>query len=535
MTPFDPTATGSSQLAADDELTTQPSMTTNDNLYALLAERFLQDPAAHCLRLADDRAVTYGEIDRASARIANLIVALGLKPGDRVAAQVEKTPQALLLYLATLRAGCVFLPLNPAYQRQEIANFLGDAEPELFVCGPQVRALADELAARAAVAHVLELGDDGRGTLIDAAAAQGDAFDTIARRGDELAAILYTSGTTGRSKGAMLSHGNLASNARALHRCWRFEPGDVLLHMLPLFHVHGLFVACHTALLNGSPILFEPRFEAQRAIHLLPRSTLFMGVPTYYQRLLAEPGFDRESCRNMRLFICGSAPLSRGTFEQFRQRSGHLILERYGMTEGGIFSSNPCEGERRGGSVGLPLPGVRLRIVDDGGEALADGALGNIEVKGDNVFVGYWRMPEKTHEEFTADGFFRTGDLGRRDSDGYLSIGGRSKDLIISGGLNVYPKEIEALIDAMPGVVESAVIGLPDADFGEAVTAVVVRLECPAAPDDAQIIAALKAELAGFKIPKTIRFADELPRNAMGKVQKNLLRERYSGRVDSSQ
>ncbi|MDO8933940.1 MAG: malonyl-CoA synthase [Rhodocyclaceae bacterium] len=502
----------------------------NHNLYALLASRFPKDDKAPCMILPDGRVWTYGDVERASARMANLIVALGLKPGDRVAVQVEKTPEALVLYLAALRAGMVFLPMNAAYQRHEVEYFLGDARPGLFVCRAPQRALAEELAAKAGVAHVLELNDDGRGSLIAAAAPHADTFRTVARAGADLAAILYTSGTTGRSKGAMLTHANLASNAETLHAYWRFQPGDVLLHMLPIFHVHGLFVASHCALLNGSAMFFEPKFDAKRALQLLPQATVFMGVPTYYVRLLLEPGFGRETCRNVRLFISGSAPLLKETFDAFRARTGQTILERYGMTEGGMFTSNPYAGERRGGTVGLPLPCTEVRIVDDAGIPCKPGVIGNIQVRGTNVFVGYWRMPEKTQEEFTADGWFKTGDMGSWSADGYVSISGRSKDLVITGGLNVYPKEIEEMIDAMPGVVESAVIGVPHADFGEAVTAVVVRQRnaAGAALSAAAIVAALKEELANFKVPKSVHLVDDLPRNAMGKVQKNLLRQRYS-------
>ena len=505
----------------------------NQNLYALLAAHFPQDPAAPCMILPDGRVWTYGDVERASARMANLIVALGLQPGDRVAAQVEKTPEALVLYLAALRAGMVFLPLNPAYQRHELEYFLGDAKPGLFVCRPQMRALADELAGQAGVPHVLELDDAGHGSLIDAATPHADAFATVTRSAADLAAILSTSGTTGRSKGAMLSHGNLAHNAQTLHDYWHFQPGDVLLHMLPVFHVHGLFVACHTTLLNGSAMFFEPKFDAARAMKLLPEATVMMGVPTFYVRLLHEAAFGRETCRNIRLFVSGSAPLLKETFDEFKSRTGHTILERYGMTEGGMFTSNPYdagENGRRGGTVGHPLPGTALRIVGADGTAVKTGAVGSIQVKGDNVFVGYWGMPEKTKEEFTADGFFKTGDMGCWDADFYVTISGRSKDLVITGGLNVYPKEIEELIDAMPGVVESAVIGLPHPDFGEAVSAVVVRQKnaAGAALTESGIITAIKDRLANFKVPKWVYLVDELPRNAMGKVQKNILRKTYS-------
>jgi malonyl-CoA/methylmalonyl-CoA synthetase len=504
---------------------------SDSNLYSFLAAHFPPNPDAPCLILPDGRVWTYGDVERASGRMANLLGALGLKPGDRVATQVEKTAEALVLYLAVLRAGMVFLPMNPAYQRHEIEYFLGDATPGLFVCRPQARALADAAARKAGVPQVLELDDNGRGSLIDAAAPHADGFATVPRSGDDLAAILYTSGTTGRSKGAMLSHRNLAVNAQTLHDYWRFRPGDVLLHMLPIFHVHGLFVACHCALINGSAMFFEPKFDARRAVALLPESTVFMGVPTHYVRLLAEPGFTRETCRNMRLFVSGSAPLLKETFERFKARSGHTILERYGMTEGGMFTSNPYYGERRGGTVGFPLPGTELRIVDDEGKRCPHGGVGNLQVRGDNVFVGYWRMPDKTKEEFTADGWFKTGDLGSRSPDGYISISGRSKDLVITGGLNVYPKEIEEVIDALPGVAESAVIGVPHPDFGEAVTAVVVRQRNPEgeALSEASIVAALRTELAGFKLPKRVYLVDDLPRNAMGKVQKKALRAQYSG------
>jgi malonyl-CoA/methylmalonyl-CoA synthetase len=504
------------------------------NLYELLASRFPKDNAAPCMILPDGQVWTYGDIERASGRMANLLVALGLQPGDRVAAQVEKTPEALVLYLAALRAGMVFLPMNPAYQRHEVEYFLGDATPGLFVCRPQARVLADELAPKAGVRHVLELDDTGRGSLIAAATPHADHFETVTRHDRDLAAILYTSGTTGRSKGAMLTHGNLAANAKVLHAYWHFQSDDVLLHMLPIFHVHGLFIACHTTLYNGSAMLWEPKFDAKRAIALLPQSTVMMGVPTYYVRLLLDAGFGRATVRNMRLFISGSAPLLKETFDEFKARSGHTILERYGMSEGGMFTSNPYDGERRGGTVGLPLPGTEVRIVSDDGTPVAPGEVGNIQVRGANVFVGYWRMPEKTKEEFTADGYFKTGDMGSWSSDGYVVISGRSKDLIITGGLNVYPKEIEEMIDAMPGVDESAVIGLPHPDFGEAVTAVVVRKVSrggtPAEATEAGIIAALKAQLANFKIPKRVHFADSLPRNTMGKVQKNLLRQQFGGK-----
>ncbi|GMU49986.1 MAG: acyl-CoA synthetase [Candidatus Desulfobacillus denitrificans] len=498
------------------------------NLYDLLASRFPAEGEAPCLILPDGRRLSYAELESQSARYGALLAEAGLKPGDRVAAQVEKSAEALLLYLGCLRAGSVFLPLNPAYTRGEVAYFLDDARPGLFVCTPERLEEAQELAWACRLPRVHDLGARGEGSLAAAAAQMPARFATVERADGDLASIVYTSGTTGRSKGAMLTHRNLAANALVLHKYWGFRPGDVLLHMLPTFHVHGLFVATHCALLNGSPMLFEPKFDAARALRLMQAATVFMGVPTYYTRLLQERGLTREAVAHMRLFISGSAPLLPETFAEFRERTGQSILERYGMTEGGMFTSNPLEGERRGGTVGFPLPGTEVRVVDDSDRPLPAGEIGHIQVRGENVFAGYWRMPEKTREEFTPEGYFRTGDLGRFDADGYLAIIGRDKDLIITGGLNVYPKEIEEAIDALPGVAESAVIGLPHSDFGEAVTAVVVRGKASATTSGEAIIAELKGRLAGFKVPKAVLFVDELPRNAMGKVQKNLLRQRFS-------
>ncbi|MGE4336861.1 MAG: AMP-binding protein [Pigmentiphaga sp.] len=496
------------------------------NLYARFAERF--EPDAVCLRLPDGRDIGYAELDRQAARYAHALVALGVQPGDRVAAQVDKSPEAVYLYLAALRAGAAFLPMNTAYQSGEVSHLLGDARPAVFVVRPAAAESAQALAAAAGVPRVATLGDAGDGELPALAATQAAEFNPVARQEGDLAAILYTSGTTGKPKGAMLTHGNLYAGVSVLHRFWRFQPDDVLLHVLPIFHIHGLFVALHCALWNASAMWFEPRFDAKRVLQLLPRSTVFMGVPTNYVRLLAEAGLGAEACRGMRLFISGSAPLLPDTFQRFQTRTGHTILERYGMTEGGMFASNPYEGERRCGTVGQPLPGVSLRVADEHDRPVPAGTIGSIQVKGANVFAGYWQLPEKTAEEHTADGHFRTGDLGVFSDDGYLGIVGRSKDLIITGGLNVYPKEIEEIIDALPGVAESAVIGLPHADFGEAVTAVVV----PAAnsqPDASSLIAGVKATLAGFKVPKAVHFVAELPRNTMGKVQKNLLRQQFGG------
>jgi malonyl-CoA/methylmalonyl-CoA synthetase len=505
-------------------------MRMNANLYTLFASRFPQDRTSCCIETGAGQRYSWDDIDRSSARIANLLASLGLPRDARVAVQVEKSPEAVMLYLATLRAGLVYLPLNTAYRAAEIEYFLQDAEPSVVVCSPDNAGWVKPLATKAGTSHVYTLDElrDGRnaGTLLDSAAAHPDSFSTIQREADDLAAILYTSGTTGRSKGAMLTHGNLASNALVLRDYWRWQPGDVLLHALPLFHIHGLFVACNGALANGSKMIFLSRFDSAEVVRHLPRATVFMGVPTYYTRLLDQPGFNRAACAGIRLFISGSAPLLAATFSAFRQRTGHTILERYGMSETAMLSSNPYDGERVPGSVGLPLPGVSIRIVDRDGQICATDAIGDIQAHGPNVFKGYWRMPEKTAEEFTADGYFRTGDVGKFDANGYLWIVGRSKDMIISGGYNVYPKEVEAVIDGMEGVLESAVIGVPHADFGEAVVAVVVP-ESGATLSEAGIIASLKEKIANFKVPKQVHFADELPRNTMGKVQKNLLRSRY--------
>jgi len=503
--------------------------TMNQNLYALLASRFLAQPEAMCLELEDGRSYSYTDLDAETARYANLLVSLGLQKGDRVAVQADKTPQALFLYLGCLRAGFVYLPLNTAYQAGEIGYFLGDAEPGLAVCRPDTRSWFAELARQHGVRHILDLDARGTGSLADAAARQSPVFSTHPNEADDLAVIIYTSGTTGRSKGAMVTHGNLSSNAMTLHDYWGFRAGDVLVHALPMFHVHGLFVALHTALLNASRIVFLPKFDPHQVMRFLSRATVFMGVPTMYVRLLAEAGFTRELCSNMRLFVSGSAPLLIETFNEFESRIGQRILERYGMTETGMNTSNPCNGERRGGTVGFPLPGVSLRVVDEAGVNCGPGTIGHIQVRGPNVLPGYWRMPEKNKEEFTPDGWFRTGDMGTFDADGYISIVGRSKDLVITGGYNVYPKEIELLLDEMPGVEESAVIGVPHPDFGEAVTAVIVT-KPGAALSEEGVIAYVKTRLANFKVPKRVHLVSELPRNAMGKVQKNVLRQTYSGR-----
>ena len=498
----------------------------NQNLYARFESRFPSDRGQPLLLLEGGVTVSYAQAEEGAARYAALLAGLGLEPGDRVAVQVEKSPEALILYLGCLRAGLAYLPLNSAYQEGEIAYFLENAEPRAVVAQPRSMGWLAPLAARLGIDHVFSLDEHGAGTLVDAARTATARFATVERAGDDLAAILYTSGTTGRSKGAMLSHRNLASNAEVLHREWGFREGDILVHMLPLFHVHGLFVACHCVLMNGSAMRFHARFDARQALADFAASTVFMGVPTFYTRLLAEPGLTPAACARMRLFVSGSAPLLAETHTDFEARTGQRILERYGMTETGMLTSNPLEGERRAGSVGLALPGTTVRIADDAGAACAAGAIGHVQVKGPNVFSGYWRMPEKNREEFTEDRWFRTGDVGTLSVDGYLTIVGRSKDLIITGGYNVYPKEIELALDDLPGVQESAVVGVPHPDFGEAVTAVVVARK-GAAPTEGELLAALKTRLANFKLPKRIHVVKELPRNAMGKVQKNVLRDRY--------
>jgi len=487
-----------------------------------LLEQFAATPADRVfIANGDGRVLTYGGLRALSARLAASLKALGVMPGDRVAAQVEKSPEAIALYLATVRAGAVWLPLNPAYTKPELAYFVTDAEPALFVASPG----REDMVTGAKVAT---LGTDGQsGSLPELAARQLDIFEDVGRGPNDLASILYTSGTTGRSKGAMLSHENLASNARTLAKLWQFSDRDVLLHALPIYHTHGLFVATNTVLMAGASMLFLPKLDVDAMFRLMPKASVMMGVPTFYTRLLADARLTREATKHMRLFVSGSAPLLAETHRDWSAKTGHAILERYGMTETNMNTSNPYHGARIAGTVGQPLPGVEIRIADpDSGGALPQGEIGMIEVRGPNVFKGYWRMPEKTYAEFRCDGFFITGDLGTIDVQGYVSIVGRGKDLVISGGFNVYPKEVESEIDALPGVVESAVIGVAHADFGEGVTAVVVKgLGCNL--DEAAVIAALRDRLAAYKLPKRVLFVEDLPRNAMGKVQKALLREIY--------
>ncbi len=475
----------------------------------------------------DGRRFSHGDVDRLSARAASALAARGVKPGDRVAVQVEKSADALFLYLGALRAGAVFLPLNTAYTASEVAYFVGDARPTVFVADPARREALGPCLSAAGVAHVETLAADGSGSFADLSATQPDAWDDVARGPDDLAAILYTSGTTGRSKGAMMTHANLRSNAETLVEMWRFTPDDILIHALPIFHTHGLFVATNVVLTAGASLILLSKFDPEQAISLFPRASVLMGVPTFYTRLLDRPELTPEAAAHMRLFVSGSAPLLAETHKQFRERTGHAVLERYGMTETNMNTSNPYDGERIAGSVGFPLKDVEVRVTDpESGRPLPVGEPGMIEIRGPNVFCGYWGMPEKTQAEFRADGFFISGDLGRVDERGYVYVLGRGKDLVITGGYNVYPKEIELAIDALPGVVESAVIGLPHPDLGEAVTAVVVA-EGGKAPNEAEIVATLRADLANYKLPKRVLFADDLPRNTMAKVQKNVLRERY--------
>jgi malonyl-CoA/methylmalonyl-CoA synthetase len=479
------------------------------------------------LEMADGRRISYGDLLDLSGRIANVLVLRGVEPGDRVAVQVEKSPENILLYLATLRAGAVYLPLNTAYTLAELDYFIGDAEPALVVCDPSKREGLNEIAARYGVKSVDTLDAKGKGSLMDAAASAPSDFADVPREEDDLAAILYTSGTTGRSKGAMLTQRNLASNALTLVDYWRFTNKDVLLHALPIYHTHGLFVATNTLLLAGGAMIFLPKFDADEVMRLLPKATAMMGVPTFYTRLLQHPGLTPAACKHMRLFISGSAPLLAETHREFREKTGLAILERYGMTETNMNTSNPYDGDRRAGTVGFPLPGVEVRIADpESGKVLGTDEIGVLEVKGPNVFSGYWRMPEKTKAEFRSDGFFITGDVSKIDKDGYVHIVGRAKDLIITGGFNVYPKEVETEIDGLPGVIESAVIGCPHPDFGEGVTAVVVCAKGASLTESA-VLDALTARLAKFKLPKRVIFVEDLPRNTMGKVQKNVLREAH--------
>ena len=496
------------------------------NLYTHFQQQFVVRANKELLCTEKNVSYCYADIDRASARIANLLSDAGAIPGDRLSAQVEKSPEALCLYLACLRGGFVFHPLNTAFQATELEFFLTDAQPSVIVCDPANEATIRPLAENAGVSILFTMDAEGNGSLSAESQSISVDFNTVQRDKDDLAALLYSSGTTGVPKGIMLTHDNLLSNIEALVNAWAISEEDRLLHALPIFHVHGLFVAIGCVLSSGASMRWLPAYDAGQVIEFLPECTVMMGVPTYYSRLLEREDLSTDSCMSMRIFISGSAPLLEETFVDFEARTGHRILERYGMTETNMITSNPLNGLRKPGTVGLPLPGVIVRVTDDAGDILPTNEIGNLQVRGRNVFLGYWNLPEKTAEDWTRDGFFNTGDQGRLDADGYVSIIGRVKDMLITGGLNVYPQEIERFIDDLPGVKESAVIGVPHPDFGEAVIAIVVS-EDDAAPSEDDVTRAAKQNLANYKVPKRVVFIKELPRNAMGKIQKGSLRETY--------
>ncbi len=499
-------------------------MPSSPSLYDSLASAFADRLTSPWLIEQAGGVITYQDLEDRSAAVAAALVGLDVAKGDRVCVHVDKSAAALVTYFGVLRAGAVYLPLNVAYQADEVGYFLGDAKPAVAIGRSADEPWFSEVARREGVPHTFVLDGDDTGSWVDLVEGSDAGPANVDISGDDPAAILYTSGTTGRSKGAVITHKNLVANALSLHEVWGFRDDDVLLHALPIFHVHGLFVSLHPSMLSGIPIRLHTRFDAAAVIDDLPNATVFMGVPTMYTRLLATPGFDGAGCASIRLFTAGSAPLLPETFHAVASQTGHKVVERYGMTETGIITSNLFDGERKVGTVGPSLPGVEVRIADESDEPVAKGEVGGVQLRGDNVFAGYWRMPEKTASEFTADGWFRTGDIGSLDDDEFVHLVGRSKDLVISGGFNVYPKEVELLIDELPSVVESAVIGVYHADFGEAVVAVVVG---DGIVDEQAVIDSLKFELASFKVPKAICQLDELPRNAMGKVQKNLLREQF--------
>jgi malonyl-CoA/methylmalonyl-CoA synthetase len=503
-------------------------MPRNGNFLARLEAKMRAAKDAPAFETADGSILTYAGLLDQVARAAAALKSLGLKPGDRVMAQVEKSLPSVYLYLATLKIGAVYNPLNSAYTAAELEYFIGDAEPKVIVASAERIAEIEPAAAAHKVRSLLTMAPDGSGSFSELAAGQRPLRRTAKREPDDLASLIYTSGTTGRSKGAMITHRNITSNAETLHAYWGFVPGDVLLHALPIFHVHGLFVALHTALLNGSRILWMPKFDLEELMRLLPRATVLMGVPTFYTRLLGSSAFGPKHCKKLRLVISGSAPLLAETHRDFTQRTGLKILERYGMTETGMSTSNPYDGDRVPGTVGYALPKVRVRVADAKGHRVAAGDTGVLEVKGPNVFKGYWRNPKKTREEFRKDGFFITGDLATMDKDGRVTIVGRAKDLIITGGFNVYPKEIESELNELPGVDESAVVGVPHPDFGEGIVAVITALPGKKPPAEAEILKVLAKRLAKFKLPKRVFVAKELPRNSMGKVQKVELAKQYA-------
>lgn len=504
---------------------------SSSNLYAYFQAQFVLRPEK--IALTDEAGITYrfADLEQHSAQLAGFLTGLGIVPGDRISVQVAKSPQALCLYLACLRAGFVFHPLNTGYKTQELNYFLSNAAPAAVVCDEGDVSQMTTLCREHGIAHLFTLNADGSGSLSELSANSNAEFSVIDRAADDMACLLYSSGTTGVPKGIMVSHGNLLSNGQSLVAAWGFSESDVLLHALPIFHVHGLFVALSCVFLSGASMQWLANFDSAAVVARLPLSTCMMGVPTYYVRLLKEATLNKALCRHMRLFISGSAPLLSETFNEFESRTGHRILERYGMSETGMNTSNPLNGLRKPGTVGPPLPGVEVRVTDDANCELPQGSIGNLQIRGANVFSGYWRLPEKTAEDFTSDGFFNTGDKGLIDDDGYIAIVGRAKDMVITGGLNVYPKEVELVIDTLTGVQESAVIGVPHTDFGEAVVAVIVPTP-KATIDEAALMTALKEQLSGFKVPKRIVSLPALPRNTMGKVQKNILREQFEHLFD---
>ncbi len=502
------------------------------NLYALFEDRFPVDLTQNFIATKDNKTYSYQDLLSSTSQIAKILSSYKLSKGDRVIFQVKKSPEAIFLYLACLKLGLISVPLNTSYTASELSYFLDDIEPGLVVCDPASPIIKENLLHTRKNISLLTLDKHGKGSLFkssDNISHPVQATDVV---GDDVACILYTSGTTGKPKGAMITHENLSSNALTVHQSWGFNNDDVLLHALPIFHVHGLFVALNCVLLSGTPMIFLPEFNVDDIIKFLPRVTVLMGVPTFYSRLLLHSELNDTSLKNIRLFISGSAPLLKEMSDDFYAKTGHRILERYGMTETVMIASNPLNEERIPGTVGQALPNIAVRITTDDDMTLEAGETGNIQVSGPNVFKGYWRNPEKYQEEFTKDGFFKTGDVGFLDNKGYLTIVGRSKDLIISGGYNVYPKEIESIMNALDGIHESAVIGVPHPDFGEGVIAVVVK-ENNKKIDESNLKILLKQELATYKVPKRIFDISELPLNVMGKVQKNTLRERYNSVFDT--
>lgn len=497
------------------------------NLFDHFYHSFSKNPSKPALILDTGKEYNFTLLNHISSKFASFFCELGVKPGDRISIQIDKSPESLCLYLACLKAGLTYHPLNPDYTENELSFFIENAKPTVIVCIEKKFNLFKKLAQINEIDHVFTLEKDGSGTLVDESDHCVHEFKTIETSSNHIAALLYSSGTTGRPKGIMLSHKNLISNTKTLSEYWEFTNEDVLLHALPIFHVHGLFVAIGCALYSGATMCWLEKFNVEKIIANLPSCSVLMGVPTYYTRLLASSEFSEKTCANMRVFISGSAPLLEETFHDFKQLTGHEILERYGMTETNMNTSNPISGQRKPGTVGPPLPGVEVRVVDDNENDLSINEIGNLFVRGPNVFEGYWKMPEKTEEDFTRDGYFKTGDKAKIDDDGYVSIVGRSKDMIISGGLNVYPKEVELILDDIEGIYESAVIGVPHQDLGEAVVAVVVKNETSAEITAQILIEKAKKELAGYKVPKQIIFVDALPRNTMSKVQKNVLRDTH--------